>query len=736
MSFWLTLGLFFLSTILGDLLRPKLQGSDNPAASLDQLNIPTASADRKIPVVWGTVLLESPNVIWYGDYYAEPILGSVSSGFIFTQTTTFTKGYRYFIGFNFCLCHGPVDAIREIRLDEKTAWSSYNSPVNSGRVKIDNTLLFGGEEKEGGLLGYLRIYPGDRTQTADSYLQGQLGADNVPGYRGFCHLVWEGHSAAADPGGPSGNGYIGTQAFPKPWKFAVERCPANIPGGESYARINTGGIWSANPAEMIWEALTDPIWGRGLPAASLDAAAFLAAAQQLHSEGLGLSFKWEAAQNIDQLLSEFLRHIDGVYYTEPSTGLGVLRLARGGYDLSTLPVFDESNIIALGSFSRGAWQETTNSVKVSYTDNTSSRFKGRIAIAQDLANVQIQGRVVTSDVSYPGIPSEDLAARIAARDLTTLSYPLAKATLKLNRKGNTLRPSSLLRFTWPELEVEGLVLRVLRVRFGTLTEGTIDVDCVEDVFGLSEASIWSTGGETLWQAPPAPAPPSTPSQADALSELSQGVAELNTLLQVPALSATTTAPPAAPAQGDKYIVPAGATGAWAGQTSRITVWDGSAWQFLDPYVGLEQFVVDVGVYYSWDGSAWLPRESGGGATRQTFMLNTATIAAGGKLAATYPMAKSFTLLRVSTNGPCRIFIYDSIASQTDDFGRTATVQPEPGTVLFQGASNFDNLSYKTDKITVSSVEAPPTASCPVTVQNLDGVSRTFQIVLETLVLEA
>lgn len=34
-----------------------------------------------------------------------------------------TVGYRYALGMHLALCHGPVDAIREILVDRRTAWS-------------------------------------------------------------------------------------------------------------------------------------------------------------------------------------------------------------------------------------------------------------------------------------------------------------------------------------------------------------------------------------------------------------------------------------------------------------------------------------------------------------------------------------------------------------------------------------------------------------------------------------
>lgn len=50
-------------------------------------------------------------------------------------------------------------------------------------------------------------------------------------------------------------------------------------------------------------------------------------------------------------------------------------------------------------------------------------------------------------------------------------------------------------------------------------------------------------------------------------------------------SMTVTAPPASPAQGDAYLVPAGATGAWAANIGRIAEWSGTAWSYAVPTDG-------------------------------------------------------------------------------------------------------------------------------------------------------
>jgi hypothetical protein len=40
---------------------------------LDDFSLPTAEEGRPIPVVFGTVLITGPNVVWAGDLKVDPI---------------------------------------------------------------------------------------------------------------------------------------------------------------------------------------------------------------------------------------------------------------------------------------------------------------------------------------------------------------------------------------------------------------------------------------------------------------------------------------------------------------------------------------------------------------------------------------------------------------------------------------------------------------------------------------
>jgi hypothetical protein len=77
-----------------------------------------------------------------------------------------------------------------------------------------------------------------------------------------------------------------------------------------------------------------------------------------------------------------------------------------------------------------------------------------------------------------------------------------------------------------------------------------------------------------------------------------------------ALSMITMAPPAA-VEGDSYIIPAGATGAWAGKAGQIAAFIGGAWSYLVPIEGIRLWINDLDAEYVYDGAAWVANGGGG-----------------------------------------------------------------------------------------------------------------------------
>ena len=80
--------------------------------------------------------------------------------------------------------------------------------------------------------------------------------------------------------------------------------------------------------------------------------------------------------------------------------------------------------------------------------------------------------------------------------------------------------------------------------------------------------------------------------------------DLDALVQLSCLSRTIAATPATPAEGDTYLVPAGATGGWAGQDGAIAAFAAGAWRYATPLAGFRAWVADEDALLVHDGAAW------------------------------------------------------------------------------------------------------------------------------------
>ncbi len=65
-------------------------------------------------------------------------------------------------------------------------------------------------------------------------------------------------------------------------------------------------------------------------------------------------------------------------------------------------------------------------------------------------------------------------------------------------------------------------------------------------------------------------------------------------------------PPASPVNGDRYLIPAGATGAWAGKTDQIAARVAGTWEYYAPKTGWLCFVEDEAVLSVYKTTGWSP----------------------------------------------------------------------------------------------------------------------------------
>lgn len=125
-------------------------------------------------------MIKGGNTVWWGDLKSKAIkVGGGILSFGRTQTT----GYKYYLGLQFMLCHGPVDALVEIQADAKHIPGT-QSVVNNGNgsenyidFEATGDKLFGGTGPGGGggISGTIRFYRGLQTQQPDDYLGAKQG---------------------------------------------------------------------------------------------------------------------------------------------------------------------------------------------------------------------------------------------------------------------------------------------------------------------------------------------------------------------------------------------------------------------------------------------------------------------------------------------------------------------------------------------------------------------------------
>jgi hypothetical protein len=85
----------------------------------------------------------------------------------------------------------------------------------------------------------------------------------------------------------------------------------------------------------------------------------------------------------------------------------------------------------------------------------------------------------------------------------------------------------------------------------------------------------------------------------------EAIRALDALVQISVKDRDLAAPPGAPAEGDRYIVAAAATGAWSGHDGEVAAWQDAAWVFYAPTEGWIAWVADEDALLAFDGTDWV-----------------------------------------------------------------------------------------------------------------------------------
>jgi len=506
-------GLFILSALLAP--KPKIENAK--AAGLSDFNFPMTDEGTPVFLYWGRVRIRAPNVLWYGDFSAKAITKKVKTGMFSSKRQTI--GYNYYLGMQLSLglFTGTGSTLHRIWWGDEEIWDGPPQSTH-GAFSVSAPNILGGKEQGGGVGGLVEFYPGRFDQPRSEYLAEKTELDDaMPAYRGLTYMVLRGLPADTPKitGIPFGGiGFLlwAANLREQQREAAIQRAfwvgerpnldPISVEVESQPNQLGLGPVGEdgdANPSEVLYDIITSD-WGRmAIAGDSVDAASFVAAGTQLAEENHGIAYTLNSATDGRDAIEEILKQIDGFVYEEPTTRQIVIKLVREDYNIEELPIFDPSNILEVTDFGVSQWADTYNQTRVVYNDRESD-YNEKTAFAQDLSNITIQGRVRSTEVTFPGVSNGTLANFLAARELNYLSIPITTLRIITNRNGAQLRPGDVIKVTWPEYRIDQLICRVKSFDYGELDNGRVAIDLVQDRFAISK-TIFTAPPQTEWVRP-------------------------------------------------------------------------------------------------------------------------------------------------------------------------------------------------------------------------------------------
>jgi hypothetical protein len=343
-------------------------------------------------------------------------------------------------------------------------------------------MLFGGEDREGGVSGLVDISSGHANQPQNAYLKAVLGKTAIPAFRGVCTLVFK-------------QFYIGLNPYLKNISIQAKRTNYRADGSAMWFFDMADINGDMNPAHVIYELYTDKHWGLGLESNTIDDDSFRSVAIQLFDEDHGISFIWDGTQAIEDVLNMGLTQINGIARQNIKTGKIELKLIRDDYDIDAITVLDESVIIKVDSFQRSGWEDTVNQVTVIYHDEITDQDKP--VTVQDLGNINIQNRIVPKTITMSGVSNAALAQVLAMREIKVAATPLSSVSLTCKRGAYGLNKGDVFLFKWAKYGIAGTIYRVGNIDYGDLTSSQITVTAIEDVFAF-EDSVYTAPMASEW----------------------------------------------------------------------------------------------------------------------------------------------------------------------------------------------------------------------------------------------
>lgn len=243
--------------------------------------------------------------------------------------------------------------------------------------------------------------------------------------------------------------------------------------------------YAMNPAHTLYYVRTGSEKGRE-SRANINDASLTAAADRLYAEGFGVCWEYDPARDTpDSFEERICRIIGGSFERSLTDGEWYLDLARGDYDIESLPIIGDDDILEFKE-SPTTLDRAVNSMAVKYFDV--ERKESVITPAVRALGLIRRFGEIHETLDFPEIPTGGLALRVADRELRARVTPTRTFELVTSPRMKGLRRNQYFRLQSPKRGIADMVCIVGSKEHGTLASGAIRWKVSQDVYALPDTS--------------------------------------------------------------------------------------------------------------------------------------------------------------------------------------------------------------------------------------------------------
>jgi hypothetical protein len=417
----------------------------NPASDLSGFT--SNREGTPIPILFGRGRLSGLQM-HYKNFRSSQSGGGGGSG-LGSQGSGSTVSYNVDAALLFCW--GPVSKLIDVTNRSESIWGGGPIERTDGAATSITTDL-----------GTFSFAWGIDGQGYSPYIQ-SLDA-NPPRFNRYCFGTIEDANLGSSPNWPSS------------LAFELARYPLTSLTGDS----NIGD--DANPAHVVFEILTNPIWGLRIPPAYINAESFQDAADQFAAESFGISFVIAAAQPAISVLQDIATWTNSYLFidTDGRIAMALIRENQNLTDDDFIAIDDSHIIDGTLRVGRASGAGIINQLAVQWTD-PSAEWSTQAFPVQNEVSVDLYGpKFDTANLS--AITVKSTAVKQANRILYQRSAIQRSATFDCNQRSTRIWVGRRIRLapgSWGS--DESLDLIVTSVVEKEPESGVVTVTALEDV---------------------------------------------------------------------------------------------------------------------------------------------------------------------------------------------------------------------------------------------------------------